>query len=107
MLQNELRKRVPAEYLNELPGGVAIVYSAIPLINSLPEPLKTTVRDAYADSTAKIWEVMCGIAAIGLIASLFMESLPLHTEVDRKWGLEQRDSDQAVELADKEKNIDI
>ncbi|KAJ3483963.1 hypothetical protein NLI96_g5968 [Meripilus lineatus] len=90
VLQNELRKRVPAEYLKELPGGVAIVYSAIPLINSLPEPLKTTVRGAYADSTAKIWEVMCGLAAIGLIASLFMESLPLHTEVDRKWGLEQK-----------------
>ncbi|KAJ3483959.1 hypothetical protein NLI96_g5966 [Meripilus lineatus] len=107
VLQNELRKRVPAEYLSELPGGVAIVYSAIPLINSLPEPLKTTVRDAYADSTAKIWEVMCGIAAIGLIASLFMESLPLHTEVDRKWGLEQKNAAQAAALADKEKNIDI
>ncbi len=90
MLQNELAKRVPEAFLSQLPGGVAIVYSAIPAINSLPDDLKTPVRIAFAESTAKIWEVTAGIAGIGLIASLFMKALPLHTEVDKKWGLEQR-----------------
>lgn len=95
MLQNELSKRVPESFLSQLPGGVAIVYSAIPAINSLPDELKTSVRIAYAESTARIWEVTAGITCIGLIASVFMKALPLHTEVDRKWGLEEQKAETA------------
>lgn len=88
VLQNELNKRVPADLLRELPGGTSAVYSAIPFINSLPDELKIPLRVAFADSIAVIWEVMAGIAGIGLIASFFMEALPLHTQVDERWGLE-------------------
>jgi hypothetical protein len=35
-----------------------------------------------------IWQVFIGVAGIGLLASLFMKGLPLHTEVDRQWALE-------------------
>ena len=87
-MQNELGKRLPADVLQELPGGIAVVYSAIPLINSLPDDLKVPLRVAFADSSAVIWEVMAGIAGIGFISSLFMEALPLHTQVDEKWGLQ-------------------
>ncbi|KAJ3487952.1 hypothetical protein NLI96_g3174 [Meripilus lineatus] len=88
VLQNELGKRLPADILQELPGGIAAVYSVIPLINSLPDDLKSPLRVAFAGSAAVIWEVMAGIAGIGFLASLFMEALPLHTQVDEKWGLQ-------------------
>ena len=41
---------------------------------------------------------MIGIAGIGLLSSLAMKGLPLHTEVDRKWGLQE----DAVEVAKSE-----
>ncbi len=71
-----------------MPGGVAIAYSAIPAIANLPEQVRVPVRVAFAESLSNVWEVMIGVAAIGLISSFFMKSLPLHTQVDEKWGLE-------------------
>ena len=55
----------------------------------LEEPLQTQVREAFADSLAVVWRVMIGIAGMGFLSSLAMKSLPLHTQVDEKWGLEQ------------------
>lgn len=78
-------------FVAQLPEGVALAYSAIPAIPSLEEPLKTEVRRAFGESAAVIWQVMIGIAAVGLLTSLPMRALPLHTQVDEKWGLETRD----------------
>ena len=85
--QNELRKRLAPDVLQSPPGGVAFAYATIPLINSIPDDLKAPLRIAFAESIATIWRVMAGIAGIGLIASLFMEALPLHSQVDEKWCL--------------------
>ena len=46
-------------------------------------------RVAFAESIDVVWQVFIGIAAIGLLACPLMKGLPLHTEVDRKWGLEE------------------
>lgn len=32
---------------------------------------------------------MTGIAGLGLLSSLAMKALPLHTEVDERWGIEE------------------
>lgn len=97
VLQTQLTKRLPAEFLEAFPQGVAIAYSVIPTIPSLEEPLRTQVRIAFADSIAVVWRVLLGIAGMGFLASLAMKSLPLHTQVDEQWGLEgdvaSRDSD--------------
>ena len=76
---------------------MAIAFSAIPVIGQLAEPLQSEVRAAFADSISVIWQVMVGIAGIGLLASFLMEGLPLHTAMDDKWGLEeeQRGSNEA------------
>lgn len=71
-----------------LPKGTELAYSAIPLIKSLQEPLRSEVRQAWAESTALIWQVMIGIAGLGLLCAFPMKALPLHTQVDEKWGLE-------------------
>ncbi|KAJ6515187.1 iron permease [Mycena vitilis] len=41
ILQNELHKRLPADFVAKFPGGIEIAYSIIPVIRTLPEPLKT------------------------------------------------------------------
>ena len=88
ILQNELNKRLPKAFLDELPNGVTSIYTAIPAINALPDALRVPVRVAFAQSVDRVFQVMAGIAGIGFIASFFMEGLPLHTQTDKKWGLE-------------------
>ena len=58
-------------------------------MRALPEPARTQVREAFADSMVVMWQVMTGIAAVGLLSSVFMKGLPLHTEVDARWGIEE------------------
>ncbi|THH19084.1 hypothetical protein EW146_g2001 [Bondarzewia mesenterica] len=89
ILQNELRKRMPAQFLSEFPEGTAIAYATMPLISELSEPLKTEVRVAFADSLKVIWQVLVGVAGLGLLSSLMMKHLPLHTAVDKDWGLKE------------------
>ncbi|THH02025.1 hypothetical protein EW026_g762 [Hermanssonia centrifuga] len=91
ILQNELSRNLPAEFLSQFPGGAEIAFSVIPVIHTLPEPLKHQVQVAFANGVSKIWLVMIAIGALGLISSLFMKALPLHTEVDDKWGLEGKE----------------
>lgn len=89
VLQTQLQKRLPADFIAQFPEGVAFAYSIIPVIPTLPNPFQTQVRDAFASSIIVIWQVMIGISGIGFIASLFMKGLPLHKKVDEKWGLEK------------------
>ncbi|KAK7012809.1 efflux pump FUS6 [Favolaschia claudopus] len=88
VLQNELAKRLPTDFSVQFPQGVAIAYSIIPRIRTLPEPLKQQIRVAFAEGLRGVWRVLVGVAGGGLVASLAMKGLPLHTEVDKKWGIE-------------------
>ncbi|KAM0786353.1 hypothetical protein ACM66B_001824 [Microbotryomycetes sp. NB124-2] len=103
VLQNELNKSLPSEFFKVLASRLGgheasgeIAFAAIPVIPSLPEPLRTQVKAAFADSTAVIWKVMIGIAALGLVASLPVKNLALSTETDEKWGLAAADKGPAV-----------
>lgn len=88
VLQNQLVKRLPESFTSQFSGGAALAYAAIPVISDLQEPLRTQVREAFADSIRIIWQVMIGIAGLGLLCSLPMKALPLHTQVDEKWGID-------------------
>ncbi|KAH9936930.1 iron permease [Amylocystis lapponica] len=92
ILQNELQKRLPPAFLEQFPQGTGIAYATIPLIVSLPEPLKSEVRTAFARSLRVVWEVMVAIAGAGLLSCLLMKGLPLHTSTDRSWELEHKDA---------------
>ncbi|KAJ6482238.1 major facilitator superfamily domain-containing protein [Mycena vulgaris] len=70
ILQNELHKHLPAEFIAKFPGGTEIAYSIIPVICSLEEPLRR-------------------IAGFGFLVSLLMKHYQLHTAVDRDWGIEK------------------
>lgn len=34
-----------------------------------------------------MWAVLAALAGLGLLASLFMKGLPLHTKLDSRWAL--------------------
>ncbi|GJJ10987.1 hypothetical protein Clacol_005216 [Clathrus columnatus] len=85
ILQNELHHRLPPEFLVQFPSGIAIVYSSIPQISSLPEPLRTEVRKAFIDSLRVIWEVIATVCGLGFISTLFMKAHPLHDDTDKEW----------------------
>ncbi|KAF7367019.1 Iron permease [Mycena sanguinolenta] len=81
ILQNELQNHLPAEFIAQFPGGVEIAYSIIPVIRTLPEPLRSDVRKAFAQA---------------LKTSM---PYPLHTSVDRNWGMEDGQNNAAEEVA--------
>ena len=88
VLQNELHKRLPSDFLAQFPQGAEVAFSAIPLIRDLSQPLKDEVRNAFAGSMQVVWQVLAGIGGIGFFASFLMKQLPLHTAVDADWGRE-------------------
>lgn len=67
-------------------------YAAIPQIRTLVEPLKSQVQAAFAASLVVLWQVLLGIAGIGLLSSLMIKELPMQTITDERWGLSAGDS---------------
>ena len=100
ILQTQLARNLPSDFVSQVPGGVSLAYALIPVIPTLEEPFKTEVRVAFASSLKVYWQVLTGIAGIGLLASLFMKGLPLHTEVDRQWAMEEAESHQKENVLD-------
>ncbi|TFY71509.1 hypothetical protein EVG20_g1500 [Dentipellis fragilis] len=103
ILQNELRKRLPAKFSSTFTDGTQIAYAVIPQIPDLPQPLKDEVRRAFADSVRLIWQVLTGISGLGFLVSLVMKGLPLHTSTDEEWGMQER-KDSDVEVKESEKS---
>ena len=87
ILENELQKKLPASFVSQFPGGTSIAYAAIPLIKNLPEPLRTQVRVAFADSMSVIWKTMVGICGAGLLSLLLLKEIPMNSDVNEKYGL--------------------
>ncbi|KAI0291121.1 major facilitator superfamily domain-containing protein [Russula brevipes] len=96
ILQNELKKKLPAAFLAQFPQGVEIAFATIPIIPSLGQPLKDQVRDTFADALKVVWQVVLGIAIAGFLCSLGMRQLELHTEIDEDWGRQDLPVGQSV-----------
>lgn len=86
-----LEKKLPADFVAQFPPGFEIAYAAIPAIKLLEEPLRTQVQAAFADSMAVIWQVMIGIAGLGLLLSFLMAEVPLDTTVDESYALKEKE----------------
>ncbi|KAH9918458.1 iron permease [Fomitopsis serialis] len=97
VLQNELQRHLPPTFIAQFPEGTVVAYATIPAIASLPEPLRTEVREAFAASLKVVWEVLLAVGGLGFVSSLFMKAVPLHTAVDDQWGLQQQpESDNSI-----------
>ena len=94
IIQTQLTHRLSPQFLSQIPGAgsVALAYSAIPIVPTLAEPLKGKVQDAFARSISVIWLVLMGISGAGLLSTLLMKEVPLHKEVDKQWGMEEKGS---------------
>ncbi|KAL7279419.1 hypothetical protein ACG7TL_007261 [Trametes sanguinea] len=88
ILQNELKKNLPAAFAARFPEGVEIAYAAIPLIPSLDKPLRTEVRVAFATSLSVVWKVMTGISGAGFLTLFILKEVPMQTSTDARYGLE-------------------
>jgi len=91
ILQNGLRTRLPASFSSQFAAqpNVEIAYAAIPLIPNLPEPLRTQVRAAFAESMSVIWKTMIGFAGAGIITVLFLKEIKMHKVTDERFVLDQ------------------
>ncbi|CAK5276094.1 unnamed protein product [Mycena citricolor] len=98
ILQNELSRRLPPAFIAQFPPHFEIAYSAIPAIGLLEEPLRSEVRAAFAGSMDVIWRVMIGVCGLGLLFALFMKEVPMSTDVDERYAL-QEGGGPAVEIA--------
>ena len=60
ILQNQLQINLPAAILSAYTNsdGQISPYAAIPLINTLPSPLRDEVRVAFASSLQTVWRAM-------------------------------------------------
>lgn len=101
ILQNSLRKKLPAAFDAQFPSGVQIAYAAIPRIRSLDPQLQILVRDAFASSLQLLWKVMIGIAGAGLLSVLLMKELTMRTDLDEQWGMQER----KVDTSDAERRV--
>ncbi|GAA6025572.1 hypothetical protein JCM10207_002709, partial [Rhodosporidiobolus poonsookiae] len=103
VLTNVLGQKLPQEFIDMIPNGLAGAYSAIPEIRGLDEPLKMQVRVAFAEALRVVWIVMIPFAGVAFLISLAMRSLPLAAEVDETFGVKEkrgRDSLDSCEKAD-------
>ena len=102
-----MNRELPQEFIDQLPSGVALAYSTIPAISALEEPLRSQVRKAFGDGFSEIWLVMTGISGIGLLSSLLMKALPLHTEVDDRRGIQKDATASTADIVLKDTSVQV
>jgi hypothetical protein len=105
ILQNGLLRHLPQDFTASLNSGSSsqaeLAYAAIPVISTLPEPLRTQVRVAFATSLADIWKTMIGFAGAGLITVFFLREIKMHQVTDERFGMEDKVKANDVEAAEK------
>jgi hypothetical protein len=93
IIQNELKKKLPASFLTLFPQGVQIAFATIPVIPSLNQPLKDEVRNTFGIALKVVWQVVLGISIVGMLCNIGMKQLKLHTEIDKDWAVEDLPDD--------------
>ena len=88
ILQNELKRTLPAAFVSMFPDGVEIAYAAIPQIRLLDDPLNAEVRKAFASSMSLIWQTMIGISGLGLLTVALLHEVPMKAITNERYGLE-------------------
>jgi hypothetical protein len=91
-LQNGLKSRLRLDFLAQFPSGTDISYAVIPIVKTLPEPLQSQVKAAFAGSISNIWLWVVGLGGAGIIATLPMQQMALTSSLDDAWGLEYEKS---------------
>jgi len=96
ILQNELKKKLPTSFLTQFPQGVEIAFETIPIIPRLPQPLRDDVRNTFGIALKTIWQLVLGISIVGILVSIGLKQLELHTDIDGDWGRKDLPDDQKL-----------
>ncbi|KZP00130.1 iron permease [Calocera viscosa TUFC12733] len=107
VLQNQLKSRLPAAFLAQFPGGVDVSFAAIPFIPTLPEPVRSQVQAAFADSMSTVWKVLLAFCFLGLFTALLMKEIELHGETDEKWDLSSQDAQTEMKIAPRGRSTEV
>ncbi|TCD65221.1 hypothetical protein EIP91_002968 [Steccherinum ochraceum] len=102
ILQNQLKKKLPDAFAAQFPAGLEIAYAAIPQIPSLPEPLQSEVKQAFAESLRVVWWTMVGISGFALLSTAMMKDIPMGSVTDETYGLDVKGKVKDIEGAETE-----
>ena len=93
ILQNQLKSDLPEAFFAQFPEGVQLdtLYAAITTIPSLPEPLRTEIQDAFADSFSVVWKVMVGFCGAGLLSVFLLKEITMLQHTDETYGLKGKE----------------
>ena len=84
---------MPSSFITQFPQGVEIAFETIPVIPRLSQPLKDAVQNTFGIALKVVWQVVLGISIVGMLCSIGMKQLDLHTNIDRDWGREDLPDD--------------
>lgn len=88
ILQNELYTNLPPSAVFQPNDGGQISYTLIPLIPTMPEPLRAQVKHAFYESLRPVWIAMEALCGLGFLSFIAMKDIPLRKTVDKKWGVQ-------------------
>ncbi|KAI1455402.1 putative multidrug resistance protein fnx1 [Annulohypoxylon moriforme] len=97
---NELLTRIPDENLrNRLANGGAYGLATGNFITSLnyDPSLKALVKSVYVDSLKLCWQVGIGFCLLGFLIALVVKEIPMRTELETEFGMEEREQQRGNE----------
>ncbi|KAJ7183444.1 MFS general substrate transporter [Mycena filopes] len=101
IIQNKLSKNLPSSITEQFNTPADLVYGVIPEISRLPQPLKGQVQDAFVESMRLVWIVLAALCGAGFLSVFFIKNIPLSRQVDKKWGLVEKQAQKDAELVEK------
>jgi len=66
-----------------------IAYAIIPLISTLPQPLKSQVQNIFSACLKRVWIAFTICNGIGFLSFFAMKNYPLKKTIDGKWGIDR------------------
>jgi hypothetical protein len=102
ILQNTVKRRFPAKFLEELPAGSDFAFAALSRIAKLPEPMQSEVKAAFAHGISTIYQAMIGVAGLGFLCVFFMKEVPMRSKVDQTFTLKKNGETPDVEAVQKQ-----
>lgn len=83
--------------------------SLVEYIKALPvgSAARVLIQSLYAQSLTTVWAVMCGIAGVGLLSSLFVKKYTLNQSFSSKQGVKKDGAREYVGIEGTENKIDV
>ncbi|GAA5934770.1 hypothetical protein JCM3775_002051 [Rhodotorula graminis] len=104
VFSNQLGSKLPEAFVSQLGGEVSgdAAYALVAQIAQLAEPIRSEVREAYAETLVVLWQILIGLGGLGFCISLGLKNLALTTEVEASWGVQEKKKEAGAPGAEEE-----